>query len=110
MLGATPPAPERVLNIGFLATTLAGKLFGVKSLRIMLSSWGGISVAAVGVAGGESSVVSSPISARVEEGVVVPGPPVSGRVATRREGGRPPPMDVGGEEDREVWGEVDEPG
>jgi hypothetical protein len=64
----------------------------------------------MGVEGGESSVTSSPISARVDDGVVVPGPPVSGSVATRREGGRPLPYDVGGEDDREVAGELDDPG
>jgi hypothetical protein len=64
----------------------------------------------VGVEGGDSSVTSSPISARVDEGVVVPGPPVSGSVATRRDGGRPLPKEVGGEDDREVRGEFDDPG
>ena len=107
ILGAGPL--ERVLNIGLAATALAGRLLAVKSLLIMLSSCG-ISAAAMGVEGGESSVTSSPISARVEDGVVVPGPPVSGSVAVSRDGGRPPPYDVGGEDDREVWGELDDPG
>jgi hypothetical protein len=50
------------------------------------------------------------MSARVDEGVVVPGPPVSLSVATSRDGGRPLPKEVGGEDDREVRGEFDDPG
>jgi hypothetical protein len=54
------------------------------------------------VVGGESSVVSSPISARVEEGVAVPEPPLSGSECSTNEAGRPTPKDVAGEEEREV--------
>ena len=100
----------RFLNIGLAAMAFAGKLFCVKSLRTRSSSEGGSSGLAFGVAGGEKSVTSSPASARVEEGVMAPGPPVSGRVAASNEGGTPPPKEVGGEEERDVWAEADDPG
>lgn len=58
-----------------------------------------------GVVGADLSSCSSPASARVDEGVIAPGPPISGKVAARSEGGRPPPGDVGGEDEREVPGE-----
>lgn len=114
MLGADPaPAPDcdrRSLNIGFVAMAFAGRLLGVKSLRTKLSSKGASSGLALGVAGGEKSVTSSPASARVEEGVMAPGPPVSGKVAASKEGGTPPPGDVGGEDEREVRAEAEDPG
>lgn len=62
----------------------------------------GISGAATGVVGGENSVVSSPISARVEEGVAVPEPPLSGREFSTNEAGLPAPREVAGEEERDV--------
>jgi len=62
----------------------------------------GISGAATGVVGGESSVVSSPISARVEEGVAVPEPPLSGSECSTNEAELPTPREVAGEEEREV--------
>ncbi len=60
----------------------------------------------MGVEGIDSSEVSSPASARVEEGVAAPGPPSSGSVAERRDNGRFPPGEVGGEDDRDVTGLV----
>lgn len=54
--------------------------------------------------------ISSPASAIVDEGVLAPGPPVSGSVAASREGGKPPPGDVGGDDDLEVLGEAEESG
>lgn len=45
---------------------------------------------------------SSPASARVDEGVIVPGSWLSGRVDTRSCGGMKPPGEVAGEEDNDV--------
>lgn len=104
-------APDwRFLYIGFAAMALAGRLLGVKSLRTRLSSEGGSSGLAFGVAGGEKSVTSSPALARVDEGVMAPGSPVSGRVEASNEGGTPPPGEVGGDDEREVRAEADDPG
>ena len=67
---------------------------------------------ATGVVGADSSNVLSPASARVDEGVMAPGPPISGSVAERRWLGSSRssiPGELGGEDVRDSCGETDEP-